>query len=156
MVLHGEPWESLLWRPRCACWSPQHSRHAIALHATKDHLVVVVMRHRTAALPCHAHSYAVRRGRGRRPTRTRHCPGMFDRENLCYREFDYVPHDWLHALKPVSTHAFRDVNEFKTRGYRDYKFVPVRLMLNLYPLPATGSECYPNPLPAGTPTGLVI
>jgi hypothetical protein len=42
-------------------------------------------------------------------------------------------------------------NGFKTRGYGDYKLVPARLMLNLYlhPLPATGSVCYPNPLPAG-------
>src|SRR5688572_33305201 len=32
-----------------------------------------------------------------------------------------------------------------------YKPVPARLMLNPYPhpLPATGSVCYPNPLPAG-------
>jgi hypothetical protein len=47
--------------------------------------------------------------------------------------------------------AFRDGNGFKTRGYRDYKPVPARLMLNPYPhpLPATGSVCYPNPLPAG-------
>jgi hypothetical protein len=45
----------------------------------------------------------------------------------------------------------RDGNGFKTRGYRDYKPVPARLMLNPYPhpLPATGSVCYPNPLPAG-------
>jgi hypothetical protein len=45
----------------------------------------------------------------------------------------------------------RDGNGFKTRGCRDYKPVPVRLMLNPYPhpLPATGSVCYPNPLPAG-------
>jgi hypothetical protein len=58
----------------------------------------------------------------------------------------------------------RDGNRFKTRGYRDYKPVPVRLMLNPYPhpLPATGSVCYPNPLPrrfiapAGTPAGTVI
>jgi hypothetical protein len=42
-------------------------------------------------------------------------------------------------------------NGFKTRGYRDYKPVPARLMLNPYPhpLPATSSVCYPNPLPAG-------
>jgi hypothetical protein len=45
----------------------------------------------------------------------------------------------------------RDGNGFKTRGYRDYKPVPARLMLNPYPhpLPATGSVCYPNSLPAG-------
>jgi hypothetical protein len=45
----------------------------------------------------------------------------------------------------------RDGNGFKTRGYRDYKPVPARLMLNSYPhpLPTTGSVCYPNPLPAG-------
>jgi hypothetical protein len=45
----------------------------------------------------------------------------------------------------------RDGNGFKTRGYRDYKLVPARLMLNSYPqpLPATGSVCYPNPLPMG-------
>jgi hypothetical protein len=29
----------------------------------------------------------------------------------------------------------RDGNEFKTRGYKDYKPIPVRLMLNLYPHP---------------------
>jgi hypothetical protein len=47
--------------------------------------------------------------------------------------------------------ASRDGNGFKTRGYRDYKPVPARLMINPYPhpLPATGSVCYPNPLPAG-------
>jgi hypothetical protein len=48
-------------------------------------------------------------------------------------------------------HRIRDGNGFKTRGYRDYKPVPVRLMLNPYPhtLPASGNVCYPNPLPAG-------
>jgi hypothetical protein len=45
----------------------------------------------------------------------------------------------------------RDGNGFKIRGYRDYKSVPVRLMLNSYPhpLPTTGSVCYPNPLSTG-------
>jgi hypothetical protein len=43
----------------------------------------------------------------------------------------------------------RDGNGFKTRRYKYYKLVTVRLMLNPYPLPATGSVCYPNPLPAG-------
>jgi hypothetical protein len=40
----------------------------------------------------------------------------------------------------------RDGNGFKTRGYRDYKPVPTRLMLNSYPHPlsATSSVCYPN------------
>jgi hypothetical protein len=60
--------------------------------------------------------------------------------------------------------ATRDGNRFKTRGYRDYKPIPTRLMLNPYPhpLPTTGSVCYPNPLPrgfiapAGTPAGTVI
>jgi hypothetical protein len=50
----------------------------------------------------------------------------------------------------------RDGNGFKTRGHKDYKLVPARLMLNTYPLPVTGSICYPNPLPAGTPAGIVI
>jgi hypothetical protein len=50
-----------------------------------------------------------------------------------------------------TSEIIRDGNGFKTRGYRDYKPVPARLMLNpyLHPLPATGSVCYPNPLPAG-------
>jgi hypothetical protein len=46
----------------------------------------------------------------------------------------------------------RDDNGFKTCGYRDYKLIPTRLMLNPYPLFATGTVCYPNPLPAGTGT----
>jgi hypothetical protein len=51
----------------------------------------------------------------------------------------------------LGTAAHRDGNGFKTREYRDYKPVPVRLMLNPYPhlLSTTGSVCYPNPLPAG-------
>jgi hypothetical protein len=57
------------------------------------------------------------------------------------------------ALSLSQRSGTRDGNGFKTRGYRDYKPVPVRLMLNPYPhphpLPATGSVCYPNPLPAG-------
>jgi hypothetical protein len=62
-------------------------------------------------------------------------------------------------LAPMAI-SCRDGNGFKTRGYRDYKPVPARLMLNPYPyphpLPATGSVCYPNSLPAGTPAGTVI
>jgi hypothetical protein len=53
------------------------------------------------------------------------------------------------SVKFIFSVLARDGNEFKTHGYRDYKPVPARLMLNMYPLPATGSVCYPNPLPAG-------
>jgi hypothetical protein len=44
-----------------------------------------------------------------------------------------------------------DGNGFKIRGYKDYKPVSARLMLNLYLhlLPATSSVCYLNPLPTG-------
>jgi hypothetical protein len=52
---------------------------------------------------------------------------------------DQVPQDEAHG-GCCDEFMSRDGNGFKTRGYRDYKPVPARLMLNSYPhlLPRDG------------------
>jgi hypothetical protein len=58
-------------------------------------------------------------------------------------DFDAVtPLSTIHMTGHGLVSTCRDGNGFKTRGYRDYKLVPARLMLNPYPHPLPGRVAY--------------